>query len=164
VPQRAPRDVMGRWSMAKPDVRRLEKWKPLTKDAFRERFFARFYDPAFDAVRAELERVFEIAWDGYENSRKAPRTRPAGEDFADPKYELSLQWLDARAKIREAEAKHRDPKSPSRVLLVNGSTRSEHTCPGEISKTRRLAYAAREAIGARAGFEVDFLDLSTLAD
>jgi hypothetical protein len=37
----------------------------------------------------------------------------------------------------------------------------EHSCPGEISKTRRLAQAAIEA---RAGYEVDFLILSTLAD
>ncbi len=50
------------------------------------------------------------------------------------------------------------------MLIVNGSTRSEHSCPGEISKTRRLAQAARSAIEALPGYEVDFLDLSTLAD
>ena len=44
--------------MGAPDVRRLEKWKPLTKDEYRARFFERFYDPAFDAVRPELEKVF----------------------------------------------------------------------------------------------------------
>jgi hypothetical protein len=31
----------------------------------------RFYDPAFDNVRAELERVFEHAWDGYSVYRKS---------------------------------------------------------------------------------------------
>ena len=50
------------------------------------------------------------------------------------------------------------------MLLINGSTRSEHTCPGEISKTRRLAHAARDVIASPRGFEVDFLDLCTLAD
>jgi multimeric flavodoxin WrbA len=150
--------------MAKPDIRRLEKWVPLTKAAYRERFFQRFYDPAFDDVRPELERVFEKAWEGYEKYRKAPRTRLAGEGFADPKYELSLDWLDARAKISEAEKKHHDPKGPTRILLVNGSTRSEHTCPGEISKTRRLVYAARDALATGEGVEIDLLDLSTLAD
>jgi multimeric flavodoxin WrbA len=150
--------------MTKPEVRRLEPFVPLSKDAFRARFMQRFYDPAFDEVRDELERVCEKAWNGYDDYRKAPRTQPAGEEFADPAYGLSLQWLETREQIREAGARHRDPASPSRILLVNGSTRSEHTCPGEISKTRRLVYAAREVIEAAGGFEVDFLDLSTLAD
>jgi len=150
--------------MADPDVRRLEPFVPLTKDQFRERFMQRFYDPAFDEVRGELEHVFEKAWNGYDEYRKSPRRRAAGADFADPSFELPLEWLATRAAIQKAQTAQADPASPSRILLVNASTRSEHTCPGEISKTRRLAYAAREAITAQAGFEVDFLDLSTLAD
>jgi multimeric flavodoxin WrbA len=150
--------------MATPQVRRLEKYVALTKEEFRQRFMQRFYDPAFDDVQDELERVVEKAWDGYEHYRKSPRTRPAGEGFADPAYPLPLEWLATRDRIREAEARYRDPASPSRVLLINGSTRSEHTCPGEISKTRRLTYAARDVITATTGFDVDFLDISTLAD
>ncbi len=150
--------------MTKPEVRRLEPYVPLKKEAFRERFMQRFFDPAFDDVRGELERVFEKAWDGYDGNRKSPRTRPAGPGFADPGHELAVEWLETRERIRAAEARQRDPGSPSRILLVNGSTRSEHTCPGEISKTRRLAYAAREVIEAAGGCEVDFLDISTLAD
>jgi hypothetical protein len=79
----------------------------LSKQQFRDRFFARFYDPAFDAVASEFEKVFEKAWDGYIAYRRTP---------------------------------------------------------GENSKTRRLAQAAQSAIEARGGYEVDFLDLSTLAD
>jgi multimeric flavodoxin WrbA len=150
--------------MSDPDVRTLDKYVPLTKDQFRQRFFARFYDPVFDEVRAELERVFEKAWDGYIAYRKWPRVRPAGDGFADPTFALPLEWFDTRERIHAAKARFEDAASPSRILLVNGSTRSEHTCPGEISKTRRLALAAREAIEAIEGFEVDFLDLSTLAD
>ncbi len=150
--------------MANPTVRKLEPFVPLSKDEFRRRFMQRFYDPAFDRVREELDRVFEQAWDGYDTYRKSPRTRPAGEGFQDPGYELPLEWLATRDRIHEAQAQFRDPKSPSRVLLINGSTRSEHTCPGEISKTRRLVYAAREVIASTAAFEVDFLDVSTLAD
>jgi multimeric flavodoxin WrbA len=150
--------------MARPEVRRLEPYVPLSKEAFRERFMERFYDPAFDEVRSELERVFEKAWDGYRDYRKSPRTRPAGDGFADPSFPLSVEWLATRDRIRDAETQHRDSATPSRILLINGSTRSEHTCPGEISKTRRLVYAAREAIDGAGGFEVDFLDVSTLAD
>jgi multimeric flavodoxin WrbA len=150
--------------MANPTVRKLEPYVPLSKEEFRRRFMQRFYDPAFDSVRDELDRVCEKAWDGYDRYRKSPRTRPAGAGFKDPAYELPLEWIETRERILEAEARFRDPKSPSRVLLINGSTRSEHTCPGEISKTRRLVYAARDAITATPGFEVDFLDISTLAD
>jgi multimeric flavodoxin WrbA len=150
--------------METPDVRSLDAFVPLTQEEFRARFMQRFYDPAFDAVRDELDRVCEIAWDGYRHYRKSPRTQLAGEGFADPNQKLPVEWLVTRDKIREAEVRYLDPTSPSRVLLVNGSTRSEHSCPGEISKTRRLAYAARDLVSALPGFEVDFLDISTLAD
>lgn len=150
--------------MTQPAVRRQTQWVPLTKEQFRERFFARFYDPAFDTVRPELEKVCEVAWDGYIVYRKSPRKRPAGEGFADPEFQLPVEWLETRAKINAAEKRQKDPKAPSRILVVNGSTRSEHTCPGEISKTRRLAQHAQQTIEALAHFEADFLDISTLAD
>jgi multimeric flavodoxin WrbA len=148
----------------KPAVRKQTKYVPLSKEEFRKRFYAKFYDPAFEKIAPELEKVFETAWDGYITYRKSPRHKDAGPEFADPSLQLPLEWLETRGKIREAEARHRNPQSPSRILIVNGSTRSEHTCPGEISKTRRLAEAAQAAITALPGHEVDFLDLSTLAD
>lgn len=150
--------------MSPPSVRKRDPCVPLTKAAFRERFFARFYDPAFEQVTTELERVFEVAWDGYQVYRKSPRQVPAGADFADPVQPLPVEWLATRRAIADAEVRHRDSLAPSRFLIVNGSTRSEHTCPGEISKTRRLVDAARAAIEALPNHQVDVLDLSTLAD
>jgi len=150
--------------VAKPAVRRQTEWVPLTREQFRERFYARFYDPAFDTVKPELEKVFEKAWDGYIVYRKSPRKHPAGKGYADPKFELPVEWIEARAAIDGAEKRQKDPKSPTRILIVNGSTRSEHTCPGEISKTRRLAQHAQKALEALPRHEVDFLDISTLAD
>jgi multimeric flavodoxin WrbA len=150
--------------MPTPTVRTRSPFVPLTKEQFRERFFARYQDPAFGAVQAELERVCDVAWDGYTKYRKAPRKRPAGPGYADPSYELSDDWRATRGAIDAAQARHDDPASPTRILLVNGSTRSEHTCPGEISKTSRLVLAARDAIAAHAGVEVDCIDLSSLAD
>lgn len=150
--------------MTKPSVRRQSEYVPLTREQFRERFFAKFYDPAFDKVRAELEKVCDVAWDGYIVYRKSPRKEPAGKDFAEPAFQLPAEWLRARANIQAAEKRQKDPGSPTRILVVNGSTRSEHTCPGEISKTRRLAQHAQKAIEALPGHEVDFLDIATLAD
>ena len=147
-----------------PKVRRQTDWKPLTKDAFRERFYARFQDPAFAALKPELEKVFETAWDGYIVYRKSPNQQAAGTGYANPDQKLPIEWLQAKADIAAAEVRQKQRDAPSRILVVNGSTRSEHTCPGEISKTRRLAQAVEETITAIPGFEVDFLDLSTLAD
>jgi len=150
--------------MAEASVRRETKYVPLTKEQFRERFFARFYDPAFDEVKAELEKICDKAWDGYIVYRKSPRRQRAGKGFADPDFELAVEWLDTRAKIQAAEKRQKNPQSPSRVLLINASPRSEHTCPGETSKTRRLARHAQNTIESLRGFEVDLLDISALAD
>ena len=145
-------------------VRMMTEYVPLTREEFRRRFFERFYDPAFDDLRAELEKVCERAWDGYFEYRKSPRTQAAGAGFADPAFALPLEWLETRREIQEAEKRQREPASASRVLIVSGATRSEHTCPGEVSKTRRLADLARRVIETEARFEVDFLEMCHLAD
>ena len=150
--------------MAKPEVRKQDHYVPLTREQFGKRFYERYYDPAFDAVRPELEKVLEIAWDGYIKYRKSPRTRAAGQGFARPERTLPVEWLATREAVQAAERRQKDPASPSRILVVSGSTRSEHTCPGEISKTLRLAQHARGTIEALPGFEVDFLEVSDLAD
>src|SRR3970282_2092364 len=123
--------------MAKPAVRRQAEWVPLTKEQYRERFFARFYDPAFDGVKAELEKVFEKAWHGYIVYRKSPRKKPAGKEFADPKFELPIEWLATRAAILAAEKRQKDPKSPSRILIVNGSPPQRDTLSGRDSQKHR---------------------------
>ena len=145
-------------------VRKLTRYVPLTRAEFRKRFFERFYDPAFDAVQGELEKVFEIAWDGYIQYRKSPRSQAAGSEFSDPSFKLPVEWLETRKAIQDAHLRQKNPSSRSRVLIVSGATRSEHTCPGEVSKTRRLADHAAKAIEAQAGFEIDLLDVSHLAD
>src|ERR1044072_9818372 len=144
-------------------VRKLRKYVPLTREQFRARFYERFYDPAFDDVQPELEKVFERAWDGYIRYRKSPGTQPAGAGFAGPSVALPVEWRDTRRLIQEAEKQQRDPASKSRILVVCASTRSEHSCPGEASKTWRLADHARKAIGWQAAVGTDFLDLSPLA-
>src|SRR5688572_25615527 len=145
--------------MAKPTVRKETQYVPLTKEQFRERFFEKFYDPAFDKVRAELERVCEVAWDGYIKYRKSPRKQKAGPGFSNPSMELPVEWLRTREAIHAAEKRQKDPKSSTRILIVSGSSRTEHTCPGEISKTRRLAQHAQKALEAMPGHEVDYLDV-----
>ena len=134
----------------------------LTKAEFAERFRGRFYDPAFDAVAGEIENIIEKAWDGYHQYRKSPRTREAGRGFADPDFKLPLDWLETRNAVQAAEKRQKARQSPSRILLINGSSRSDQSCPGEMSKTFRLVTMAKRVMSRTRGFEVDLLDLSRL--
>jgi multimeric flavodoxin WrbA len=145
------------------DVRKGMPDPHVGKSTFRDRFMERFYDPSFRAMLPELERAMEVAWQNYENGRKAPRTQPAGPGFSDPTYNISVEWLAAREAIKRAEERHHDRAMPSRVLLINASPRTEHTCPGEMSKTFRLVDTAREAFVAMGGTECEILDLSRTA-
>jgi multimeric flavodoxin WrbA len=111
--------------------------------------------------RESLARVEQIAWDAYIAGRKAPSTQKAGPEFADPDYDLSVEWLATRARIQHAERKRQETATKSRVLLIIGAARNDGSCPGEISKTFRLAGLAREVLD-RAQFETDVLDLSLL--
>ena len=145
-----------------PEVRKGQGNVQLSRDEFARRLRERFSDPAFDAVHDELERVIDVAWNGYAKYRRSPRKRKAGEGFADPDFELPVEWLETRARIQEAERRQQDPSSPRRVLVVCGAARHDQTCPGEMSKTFRLAQLARGVVEGAPGFECDFLDLSHL--
>ncbi|WP_329959722.1 flavodoxin family protein [Paraburkholderia translucens] len=133
----------------------------MSRDTFRERFMARFYDPAFRAEDAALVRLEAIAWDAYSQGRKAPVTEKAGPGFADPDYDLSVEWRAASERVKAAQAWQRDPASHSRVLVINASSRNDYTCPGEMSKSFRLAKIAQQTLERRS-CDVDFLDLSRL--
>jgi multimeric flavodoxin WrbA len=133
----------------------------LDEAEFKSRFLAQFADPCFEPLATDLVRVSGAAWDAYINSRKAPRTRKAGPGYADPDYELALDWIAASAAVKDAARRHEDAASPTRILLINGSSRSEHTCPGEMSKSFRLTQIAQEVF-AKHNAAVDFLDLSRL--
>jgi multimeric flavodoxin WrbA len=132
---------------------------PLTRAQFQERFQQRYYDPTYDGEREAIARLETIAWQALQDGRKAPITQPAGRGYADPAYELSVEWLDTRARLLAAQRVWADSATPSRVLLVCCSARNDGTCPGEISKTWRLTELARRVIQG-AGMEADVLDLS----
>jgi multimeric flavodoxin WrbA len=141
------------------EVRKGQGDVKLTREEFERRLRGRFYDPAFESVEAEISRILEVAWHGYDDYRKSPRTRKAGAGFADPDYELPIEWLETRERIQQAEREQKDPARPGRLLIVCGAARHDQTCPGEMSKTFRLSSMAREEV-ERAGLICDFLDLS----
>jgi multimeric flavodoxin WrbA len=144
-----------------PEVRKGQAPGHLQREEFQVRFMQPFQDPKFQAERDALQRIEHIAWQAYDEGRKAPVTRKAGPGYADPDYDLSVDWLEAKARIDAAQAAWGQPQTRSRVLLVNGSPRNDGTCPGEISKTWRLVQLAREVLEG-CGIEADVLDLSML--
>ena len=146
---------------AVPVPRKGEAPPKLARKIFRERFMESFTDPAFKAEAKGLEAIEVIAWEAYMEGRKAPVTRKAGPEFADPDYDLSVEWLATRERLHAAQAKQQNPKSQSRILLISGSARNDGTCPGEVSKTWRLAGMMREVI-EEAACAADFLDLSII--
>lgn len=145
----------------KPEVRKGQAPPPHPREVFRERFLARFYDPAYRAEDEAITRLEALAWQAYTEGRKAPVTRKAGAEFKDPDYDLSAEWYEARNRLLAAQQRWGDPATRSRVLLVSGGSRNDGTCPGEISKTFRLARIAQETLSS-SGLEVDLLDLSLL--
>lgn len=149
--------------MAKPKVRKGMPSVAISKAEFIRRARERFCDPAFDPLQDEIGKIIEAAWNGYHEYRKAPHTKRAGPRYSDPDYELSIDWLKSRDAIARAGRRQKAPAAKSRILLINGSSRSDQSCPGEISKTFRLAEIAKRVIERERGFETELLDLSLLA-
>jgi len=144
-----------------PQLRKGQGSVQLSREEFTRRWLERFYDPAFAAVKSELDRVVEVAWVNYNDYHKSPRKQKAGPEFKDPEFELPVEWLAAREQIQLAEQRYRDATRPSRILLICAAARHDQTCPGEMSKTFRLVQLAREEFQT-AGAECDVLDLSQL--
>jgi multimeric flavodoxin WrbA len=144
-----------------PSIRTGQAAPKLPRDEFRLRFMQAFYDPAYAGEQVAIDRLEAIAWDAYQEGRKAPITAPAGPGFADPTYALSVEWRTTRDRLLAAQAEWEKPQTRSRVLLVCGSARNDGSCPGEMSKTFRMVELARQVLQA-GGVHVDVLDLSRL--
>jgi multimeric flavodoxin WrbA len=145
-----------------PKVRKGQAPDTLSRDAFAAHFRSSFFDSSFDGEGEAISRLEQVAWEAYCNARKSPRTHKSGPGFADPDYDLSDEWRATHEKLQRAALLQKDAASPSRVLLICAAGRNDGTCPGEMSKSFRLAQAATE-IFREAKIEVDLLDLSLLA-
>jgi len=141
------------------DVRTGQAPGKLGRNEFHLKFTANFADPRFEPLRPDIARLEDVAWQNYCDSRKAPVTQKAGPGFADPDYDLSVEWRAARDRLLAAEAVQKDPATTPRVLVICASSRNDGTCPGEMSKTWRMTEWAGTAL-ATEGIQVDVLDLS----
>ena len=82
--------------MSQPDVRKGMPPRRLERQTFEQRFKSAFVDPVFAPLQRELKAITDAAWDAYNEGRKAPMTRKAGPGFADPDYDIAVDWLTAR--------------------------------------------------------------------
>ena len=143
------------------EIRKGQAPAPLQRTEFKLRFQASFADPAFRNEDPSLLRLEEIAWGAYIEGRKAPVTQKAGAGYADPDYDLSVEWLATKERLAQAQLRWADPATSPRVLLVCGSARNDGSCPGEMSKTFRLLKMAQQTL-EQEGMTPDVLDLSLL--
>lgn len=104
--------------MATPKIRKGQGDVKLSREEFDRRLGERFYDPSFDPVRTEINRVLDFAWENYDEYHKSPRTRKAGPGFADPEFELPIEWLATRQKILDAQKQYENSSSATRLLIV----------------------------------------------
>lgn len=87
-------------------VRKGQAPAKLSRVEFRNRFEQAFCDPAFTNESDALSRIKAVAWDAYSDGRKSPVTCKAGEGYADPDYDLSVDWTETRARLEQAEVTH----------------------------------------------------------
>lgn len=142
-------------------IRKGQAPAKLERNEFHLKFMRSFYDPSFDVAAGEIAKIEEIAWHNYTDSHKAPRTVKAGPGFADPDYDLSTEWKEARDRLVAAEKHQKDPATKSRVLVINSSPRNDGSCPSENSKSWRMSEMTRQILEAE-GVEADMLDLSLI--
>ncbi|WP_297324398.1 NAD(P)H-dependent oxidoreductase [Nitrosomonas sp.] len=143
------------------EIRKGQTSGRLDRAEFSVRFRATFIDPSFRNEDESIARLEEIAWQAYMDGRKAPFTQQAGPGYVDPDYKLSVEWMDTKQRIEEAKRLWNEPSTPSKVLVICGSARNDGTCPGEMSKSFRLAEIVRETL-EQADIQVDLLDLSLI--
>ena len=81
------------------EIRKGQAPSRLDRSEFSVRFRASFVDPEFRAEDSSIARLEEIAWQAYVDARKAPFTQKAGPGYADPNYDLSVEWIATRQRI-----------------------------------------------------------------
>ncbi|MBC7385892.1 MAG: flavodoxin family protein [Cryobacterium sp.] len=142
-----------------PKVRTGQPSVDLTESEFKARAALEFQGPRFDSHRRAVESIVNVEWVRYDQSEKYAHSQPAGLGFKNPKVEVGLEWLETKKTISEAKREHDRKGAKPHYLIINGSPRSDHTCPGEMSKSHRLSEIAIRHLEKKNAV-VEYLDLS----
>ena len=122
----------------------------LTREEFERRLRQRFYDPR--VRRTSSARSPRSSTSPGRRTTSTTRARARGRPApASPIPSSSCRSNGSRraSGFSRPSASRRTPTRPGRVLLVCGAARHDQTCPGEMSKTFRLASLAREEVEQR---------------
>jgi hypothetical protein len=95
------------------EIRKGQAPAKLARAEFGERFRQAYFDPLFRVEDQSIARLEEIAWQIYLVGRKAPFTQKAGPGYADPDYELSIEWLATKQRIEAAQRQWSDAQMPN---------------------------------------------------
>jgi hypothetical protein len=128
------------------DVRKGQAPATHTREEFGKRFRARSSTPPSSRSRRRSGGWKRSPWKAYDEGRKAPVTRKAGPEFEDPDYDLSVEWYEASRKLQDAQRRWSDARRRRRCWWSAVPPRNDGTCPGEVSKTWRLAKIAQEEL------------------
>ena len=142
------------------EVRKGQAPGQLERGEFGVRFRASFVDPAFRAEDEALGRLEAIAWDAYREGRKAPITRKAGPGYADPDYDLSVDWIETGAPRAGADGLGRSEDADARARDLRLAAQRRHLPGRDLEDVSPRRPGQRRA--GRGEVEVDFLDLSLL--
>lgn len=142
-------------------IRKSQPATDLSEKNFKLRANKLYQAHEFDEVRSETEAVIDVKWKLYDDSKKSPISKKAGAQFKHPEVEVAVDWLKTREAIKRAKIVHDHPGAKPHFLIINGSPRSEHTCPGETSKTHRMAESVITHFKKK-NISHDYLDLSRI--
>jgi hypothetical protein len=116
---------------------------------FRATFQVRLRGSGLAPLQRELQAITDAAWAAYDDSRKAPITRKAGTGFADPDYEIAIDWLTARAAIDDARVVMMTPQdlraSSSSMARPAPSTPVPAKCRSRGAWSRSRTRSSRRA-------------------
>ena len=78
------------------DVRKGQGDVKLTREEFARRLRERFYDPEFEQCRATDRGDHRRRVDGLRRISQEPAQAQSRPGFADPEFELPVEWLETR--------------------------------------------------------------------
>src|SRR5665213_2914314 len=87
----------------------------LARAEFERRYRSRYLDPAFKPLQKELDAIVSAAWQPQITEHTESRS-----GFADPNYDIAIDWLKARDAIHDARQRHDARDVKPRILIVNG--------------------------------------------
>ena len=113
----------------------------LERGEFAVRFRDSFVDPAFRAEDGAIARLEEIAWHAYSDGRKSPITRKAGPGYADPDYDLSVDWIETKERL-DARPGGLGRSGRRRRVPWSSAARRATTAPARARSRRPFAWPA----------------------